>query len=260
MKKLLKTVIAASLLVATGTGVASAEAVKVGIAAEPYPPFTSPDASGKWVGWEVDIIDAVCTEAKLECVITPVAWDGIIPALTTKKIDIIMSSMSITAERMKTIDFSDKYYNTPTGIIGPKGEEFDASPEALKGKIIGVQVSTVHEAYAKKHFGSTAAEIKIYQTQDEANSDLAAGRIDAVQADSIALDAFLATDQGKECCDMKGTVADDVEVLGPGVGAGVRKEDTELKEKLNAAIKGIRDNGKYDEISKKYFDFNIYGS
>ena len=92
--------------------------------------------------------------------LTPIAWDGIIPALTTKKIDVIMSSMSITAERMKTIDFTDKYYNTPTGIIGPKGDKFDATPEDLKGKIIGVQVSTVHEAYAKKHFGPTAAEIK----------------------------------------------------------------------------------------------------
>jgi polar amino acid transport system substrate-binding protein len=59
---------------------------------------------------------------------------------------------------------------------------------------------------------------------------------------------------------MKGTVAPDVAILGPGVGAGVRKEDTELKEKINAGIKAIRANGKYDEISKKYFDFDIYGA
>ena len=59
---------------------------------------------------------------------------------------------------------------------------------------------------------------------------------------------------------MKGIVADDVEVLGPGIGAGLRKEDTELKGKLNAAIKAIRDNGKYEEITKKYFNFDIYGS
>lgn len=238
---------------------AHAETLKVGIAAEPYPPFAAPDASGNWDGWEVQIAKALCEEAKLECEITPVSWDGIIPALTTKKIDMITASMSITAEREKTIAFSDKYYNTPAGIIGPKSETFDATPEGLKGKIIGVQVSTVHDVYAKKHFGDTAAEIKIYQTQDEANADLAAGRIDAVQADSIALDDFLVTEQGKACCDMKGTVAEDAEVLGPGVGVGLRKEDTELKEKINAAIKGIRASGKYDEISKKYFDFNIYG-
>ena len=181
-------------------------------------------------------MDAVCTEAKLDCVITPTAWDGIIPALTTKKIDVIWNSMSITDERKKTIDFSDKYYNTPTAVIGAKDQKFDATPEDLKGKVIGVQVSTDHAAYAKKHF-TEAAEIKEYQTQDEANQDLAAGRIDATQADSIALDAFLKSDQGKACCDLKGMVGRGLEILGPGVGAGLRKEDTELKEKINAAIK-----------------------
>ena len=169
-----------------------------------------------------------------------------------------MNSMSITDERKKTIDFSDKYYNTPAAVIGAKGEKFDATPEGLKGKIIGVQVSTVHAAYVKKHF-TEAAEVKEYQTQDEANQDLAAGRIDATQADSIALDAFLKSEQGAACCDLKGNVADDVEILGPGVGAGLRKGDTELKEKINAAIKAIRANGKYDEITKKYFEFDIYG-
>lgn len=258
MKALLTTA-ALALVLGLSAGGASAEALKVGIAAEPYPPFASPDASGNWDGWEVKIAKAICDEAKLECEITPISWDGIIPALTTKKIDLIAASMSITAEREKTIAFSDKYYNTPTGIIGPKGETFDATPEGLKGKIIGVQVSTIHEAYAKKHFGPTAAEIKIYQTQDEANADLAAGRVDAVQADSIALIDFLGTDQGKQCCDLKGNVADDPEVLGKGVGVGLRKEDSALRDKINAAIKGIRANGKYDEISKGYFDFNIYG-
>jgi polar amino acid transport system substrate-binding protein len=159
---------------------------------------------------------------------------------------------------MKSIDFSDKYYNTPTAVIGAKGEAFDATPEGLKGKIVGVQVSTTHAAYVKKHF-TEAAEIKEYQTQDEANQDLAAGRIDATQADSIALDEFLKTDQGSACCDLKGMVAEDLEILGPGVGAGLRKEDTELKAKINAGIKGIRDNGTYEAITKKYFDFDIYG-
>lgn len=259
MKYMLKTAAAAILVLAVGMTVANAQQVKVGIAAEPYPPFTSPDASGKWQGWEVDIINALCAHAKLDCVITPVAWDGIIPALTSKKIDMIASSMSITAEREKTIDFSDKYYNTPTVILGTKSEKFDPTPEGLKGKIIGVQVSTVHQAYAKKYFADTAAEIKEYQTQDEANQDLAAGRIDATQADALALETFAQTEAGKACCEIKGKVADDLEILGPGVGAGFRKGDNELKDKINAAIKAIRADGKYDEISKKYFTFDVYG-
>lgn len=259
MRTILKTALAATAIALAATFSASAQQVKVGFSPEAYPPFYSQDASGNWDGWEVEITKAICEAAKLDCMLTPIPWDGLIPALKTNKIDTIMNSMSITAERQKEIDFSDKYYNISAVVVGPKNESFDATPEGLKGKIIGVQVSTTHAAYAKKHFTDVAAEIKEYQTQDEANQDLIAGRIDATQADSIALDAFLKSDQGKACCDLKGTVAPDLDVFGPGVGAGVRKGDTELAGKINAAIKEIRDNGKYAEITRKYFDFDIYG-
>ncbi|ASP33864.1 transporter substrate-binding domain-containing protein [Labrenzia sp. VG12] len=258
MKQIVKAAFIAAAVTAAGVTGAMADQVKVGVAAEPYPPFTSPDASGKWVGWEVEFMEAICAEAKLDCVITPVAWDGIIPALTSEKIDMIVGSMSITEERLKTIDFSDKYYNTPTGIIGAKGDDFEPTPEGLSGKILGVQVSTIHADYADKYFAATADDIKQYQTQDEVNQDLAAGRLDAVQADAIALDAFLKSDAGA-CCELKGNVADDPAILGAGVGVGLRKGDTELKDKVNAAIAAIRANGVYEEFSKKYFDFDIYG-
>lgn len=261
MKKLLK-VLATGLPLAVGlavTGPAAAEQVKVGVAAEPYPPFTVPDASGKWSGWEIDFADAVCAEAKLDCVITPVSWDGIIPALNTKKIDMIVTSMSITAEREKTIDFTDHYYKVPTLVIGLKDTQFEATPEGLNDKILGVQASTIHQAYAKKHFEPAGATIKEYQTQDEANNDLAAGRVDAVQADQLALQTFLDSETGSACCDIKGSVAPDDDVLGQGVGIGLRKGDTELKDKLNAAIKAIRENGTYAKFNAKYFDFDVYG-
>ena len=255
MKKLALGLAAGLLL----SGAAMAETVKVGIAAEPYPPFASPDSSGTWTGWEVEMIGAVCKAAEMECEVVPVAWDGIIPALTSGQIDAIMASMSITEERMKTIDFSNKYYNTPTVIVGPKGMGMVATPEGLAGKILGVQVSTIHEAYAQKHFAATAGEIKVYQTQDEANQDLVAGRIDATQADSIALDAFLATPEGAACCESKGAVADDTEVLGLGVGVGLRKGEDDLKAKFNAGIAKVLEDGTYEAISKPYFASSIYG-
>jgi len=239
-------------------GAATAEPIKIGIAAEPYPPFASPDAAGNWVGWEVDLINAVCAAGAMECVITPVAWEGIIPSLTGGQIDAIMASMSITEERSKTIAFSDKYYNTPTVIITAKGSGLTPDNAGMAGKIIGVQVSTVHEAYAQKHF-TDAAEIKTYQTTDEGFQDLAAGRIDASQADSIAIDAFLASDAGKACCESIGAVADDQAVLGLGVGIGMRKGEDELKAKFNAAIAKVLADGTYDTISKPYFAMSIYG-
>jgi polar amino acid transport system substrate-binding protein len=257
MKKMLTVALLAtttSLL----ASVAMAQTVRVGVAAEPYPPFTSPDASGNWVGWEIDFMNAVCAEAKLECVLTPVAWDGIIPALTENKIDAIMSSMSITEERMKTIDFSNKYYNTPAAVAAAKGSGITATPEGLAGKIVGVQVSTIHADYAAKYFAPTAAEVKIYQTQDEANQDLAAGRVDAVLADSLVMDDFAKSESGAACCEVVGNVADDPAILGLGVGVGLRKGDP-LKDTFNAAIAAVRASGKYDEISKNYFSFDVYG-
>ena len=258
MKSIVKTLAVALMIGAAGAGIAAAEQVKVGFAAEPYPPFTSPDASGNWVGWEVDFKDTICKAAKLDCVVVPVAWDGIMAALTSKKIDMIIGSLSITPERKQTIDFSDKYFNSPPSIAGSKDMQFEATPEGLAGKIIGVQVSSIHQIYAQKHFEPLGAEIKTYQTQDEATQDLAAGRVDAVQADTITLKAFTESEAGS-CCDLKGQVAPDDEVLGPGAGVGLRKGDTELKDKINAAIKQIRADGTYEAFSKKYFDFDVYG-
>lgn len=252
-----KALFTAAVTLLLGAGAAIAEPVKIGIASEPYPPFASPDSDGNWVGWEVEIIGAVCAEAKLDCEITPVAWDGIIPSLTSQQIDVIMASMSITEERMKTIDFSDSYYKTPAVIVADKSMGIEATPESLEGKILGVQASTTHAAYAQAYFeGKT--ELRVYQTQDEANQDLVAGRIDAAQADSIAMADFVDSDAGA-CCEIKGMVATDDSILGQGVGAGFRKGDDDMRETINAAIAAILENGTHETITAKYFTTSIIG-
>ncbi len=245
---------ASAVAVLTASAVA-AEQVKIGIAAEPYPPFASPDSSGNWVGWEIEVINAVCAAAELDCVITPVAWDGIIPSLTGQQIDAIMASMSITEERLKSIDFSDAYYNTPAVIVADKSMDIEPTPESLAGKIVGIQASTIHQAYAQEYFKDS--ELKVYQTQDEANQDLFAGRIDATQADSIAMADFVNSDNGA-CCEIKGAVADDPAILGRGVGAGVRKGETELLEALNKGIAAILADGTHEKITSGYFTTSIY--
>lgn len=226
--------------------------LKMGVAAEPYAPFTSKDASGVWVGWEIDFMNALCAEIGEKCVVEEVAWDGIIPALTSKKFDAIMSSMSVTDERKKTISFSDIYYNSAAVIIGPKGDDKDFSPEHLSGKNIGVQVSTTHSRYLDKYYAPKGGVVKTYATQDEANADLAAGRLDYVMADGVALDAFLVSEQGVACCEQKGAVPIDVEILGAGVGFGIRQEDTELLAKLNAGIKSMADKGAFAPITTQW--------
>jgi polar amino acid transport system substrate-binding protein len=232
---------------------ASAQALadlKIGVASEPYPPFTSKDSSGKWVGWEMDFLEALCTQIKEKCDITETAWDGIIPALMAKKIDVIVASMSKTAKRREMINFSDTYYSAAPMMIGAKTGDMNIASDHLAGKTIGVQVSTIHAAYVDKYFAKTAT-VKTYATQDEANQDLAAGRIDYVLANGLALDSFLKSEQGG-CCESKGSVPADDVILGEGVGTGLRKEDTELATKINQAISVLAANGILEKISVKH--------
>ncbi|MBP2233567.1 polar amino acid transport system substrate-binding protein [Sinorhizobium kostiense] len=254
--KLLSILFAGAALAASAAS-ASAE-VRFGIMNEPYPPFFTKDASAKWVGWEIELMDAVCAEMNEECSIVDMSWDGLIPGLETKKFDVIWSSMSITNERKKTIDFTDKYYNTPSKLIGARDAAAGATADDVADKTIGIQVSTIQSEYFKKYFADKASE-KTYSTLDEAFQDLAAGRIDYVFGDAIPLAEFLKSDFGKDCCADMGDVADDPAILGVGIGGGVRKQDASLRDKLNAAIAAVRATGKYEEISKKYFDFDPYG-
>src|SRR5215204_3096274 len=107
MERLFTTIAAAMFAAGLNVAAAAAEPLKVGVAAEPYPPFSQVDASGNWSGFEIDFAAAICKQMAVECVTTPVAWDGIIPALTSGTIDMIVGSMSITDERKQVIAFSD---------------------------------------------------------------------------------------------------------------------------------------------------------
>lgn len=253
--KTLRNSAAIALATSIIAGAAAADPILIGVAAEPYPPFSEKSADGTWVGWEIEIMDAVCAAMEADCEIVEVAWDGIIPALLSERIDVIMASMSITEERMQTIAFSERYYNTPGVIVAPTSLAIDGSAESLEDVVMGIQVATVYTNYADVHYPD--AEYRTYSTLDEHNQDLAAGRIDAVMADSIAMAAFLESDVGADY-EIKVELVDE-EIFGVGVGAGVRQGEDALRDRLNAAIAQIREDGTYDAISAEYFDFDIYG-
>ena len=255
MKKLIATFAATAAALTMTAGMAAAE-LKLGLDTAPYPPFAEVDASGEQTGFEIELGEAICEAMGETCVWTPTAWDGIIPALQSEKIDAIFASMSITDERKEVIDFSDKYYNTPAVLVAPKSSDISEDPASLEGKIVGVQVSTTHANYADAKFKDSADQIKTYQGFDEHNADLLAGRVDAVVGDSLAFSDFLEANPDYE---IKAQLNDEA-IFGLGVGVGVRKGDDELREKFNAAIKQVREDGTYEEIASKYFDFNIYGA
>lgn len=266
----------AALAITLVAGSASADMKKVRIGTEgAYPPFNFIDSDGKLQGFDVDIANALCAAAKLDCEFVVQDWDGIIPGLLAKKFDAIIASMSITEERKQKVDFTEKYYNTPAKFVQREGAGFkiilDSGVEnvldvtkvkldkaGMKGKSVGVQRATIHENFLQDNFGNVI-EIRSYATQDEANADLVAGRVDLVMADSVALDeGFLKTDAGKGFA-FTGPGFNDPKWFGDGAGIAIRKGEDELRNALNKAIKQIRADGTYKKINGKYFDFDVYG-
>lgn len=247
-----------ALILAAGT-VQAKEWKKVRVAIEgAYPPFSAVSPEGELVGFDVDIAVALCEAMGAEPVLVAQAWDGMIPGLLARKYDTIIASMSITEERLKTVDFSNKYYQTPAKFMVKKGLIPVFSVDALKGKKVGVQRETVHDKYLTAVYGKDV-EIVRFGSLDEAFLDVKAGRIDIVMADSIALmDGFLTKEDGQDY-EFVGPDMVDPAIFGPGIGAAVRKQDTDLKQKLNDAIVKIRANGTYTKIQNKYFDFDVYG-
>ncbi len=255
MKKLLSIL---SILALLPLLAQAADPLKIRIGVEgAYPPFSSVGADGKLKGFDIDIANALCNEMKAQCTMVQQDFDGMIPALQAKKFDIIVASLSITPERLKAVDFSDKYYKTPNRLISKSGMAIDGTPDSFKGKKIGVQRSTINDRYATDKF--TGATITRYGKQDEVYLDLAAGRIDATLVDSVAGDSgFIKTPAGKGYA-FTGPIYDDPEYFGKGAGIALRKGETGLRDQLNAAIKSIRSNGVYKKISDQYFDFDVYG-
>jgi polar amino acid transport system substrate-binding protein len=222
-----------------------------------YPPFNNLEADGTLTGFDIDIAKALCDEMKVTCEFVTQDWDGIIPALQAKKFDAIIASMSITEERMQKVSFSKKYYNTPPAIAVPKDSAIkEATEAALEGKALGAQSSTTHANYAEAHM--KGADLKLYPTADEYKLDISNGRIDAVIDDVVVLSQWVKSDAGN-CCKILGTLPIDPVINGNGAGIAVRKGEEALADRFTAAIDGIRKSGKYEEINKKYFDFDVYG-
>ena len=253
----------------------SAQADSIRIATEgAYPPWNAKDESGKLIGFEVELAKWLCIYMKADCTMVEQDWDGMIPGLIMRKYDAIMAGMSITDERMKTINFSQGYADEVASLAVMKGSPLEGmdTPKAinlsigggdvkkalktltaaLAGKTIGVQTATIHQNFLESgDVGSV--KVRTYKTQDEVNLDLAAGRIDAALAAAVAFTDY-AEKSGKAVVLVGPTFSGGA--FGNGVGVGIRKDDTDLLKKFNKAIKQARKSGKLSELAIKWFGFD----
>ncbi|MDW6023306.1 transporter substrate-binding domain-containing protein [Mesorhizobium sp. BAC0120] len=243
MRSLLTRVLATTLLLASLTGVQAQER-EITIANEGgFPPFNMTAADGTLQGFDIDLGNAMCEIIKAKCNYVTNEWSGIIPALLAKKFDVIIGGMGITDERRKRVIFSEPYARTYSYFGVVEGKEFDISPETMKNKVIGIQQGTTNAAYVEKTY--PGVEIRRYPSMDALISDLKAGRVDVVLGD---IEPFLG--KGDEKPKMV-NIGDPVQVS-EGIGMAFRPEDTALRDEFNAALQTLRDNGKWEELAKKW--------
>ena len=268
-KKTILTVLVSFLLI----GSAYAGKIKIGTEGA-YPPWNSKDASGKLIGFEVELAWTLCRYIGSQCEIVEQDWDGMIPALIMRKFDAIMAGMSITAERQKAISFSQGYADEVAQLAVMKGSSLEGmdTPEginltlggsdvnkalktltgALAGKTVCVQTATIHQNFLES--GDVGKiNLRTYKTQDEVNLDLTSGRCDAALAAAVAFTDY-AEKSGKSVVLVGPTFSGGA--FGNGVGVGIRQDDTELLKAFNKAIEKARKNGDISRIATKWFGFD----
>ncbi|WJV61284.1 lysine/arginine/ornithine ABC transporter substrate-binding protein [Pectobacteriaceae bacterium CE70] len=224
-----------------------------------YAPFESKNASGELVGFDIDLAKEMCKRMAVKCTFVESDFDALIPSLKAKKIDAIISSLSITEKRQKEIAFTDKLYAANARLIAKKGTNIQPTVESLRGKRVGVLQASTQEAYANANWQPKGVNVVAYQNQDLIYSDLIDGRIDAAFQDEVAgSEGFLKQDMGKDYA-FAGPAVKDNKFFGVGTGMGLRKNETELKAALNKAFESMRKDGTYSKLAKKYFDFDVYG-
>jgi polar amino acid transport system substrate-binding protein len=207
-----------------------------------YEPFESIDESGEFVGFDMELIKMVADEIGMELKLHNVSWDGIIPGLMNGNYDCLISAMTITEERQKQINFSDPYFSIKQAIVVREDNTKIKTPSDLIGKTIAVQIGTTGDLYASEIKKVT---MKRYDTNPLAIQELLNNNADAaVMDDLVAYNAIRKTSGLK--------VIEIAEIETEDYGIGVKKENTELLEKINQALATLRSNGKLDELVLKY--------
>lgn len=242
-----------------------------------YAPWNFSGPGGKLDGFEIDLAKDLCARMKVTCEVVAQDWDGIIPALNAGKYDVIMAGMNITDKRKEVVQFSRSYGGEPATFGVEKsspldkmpgmGERFDLTrdePAAqkaidaikplLKGKTIGVQVSTIHANFLDKYLKDTV-EIREYKTTEQHDLDLLAGRLDGIFAGGSPLRATFAKPDFKDY-EMAGPRFSGG-VFGSGVAAAFRKTDPELKAMFDTAITAALADGTLKTLSLKWFTVDI---
>ena len=210
-----------------------------------FEPFEYQDESGNMTGFDLDLMAAIGEDQGFDVEFKSLEFDALVGAITTGNIDVVASGMSITPERLKSVAFADPYMDASLGIMVAADSDI-ASKEDLAGKALGAQIGTTgaDEVNAMKDDG-TIADAKILDNYNTCIQELLNGGIDAIIIDIPVAQAFMAKQGDKVKLVGEPYVAD-------YYGLAVKKDNTELQEKLNKGLANLIENGKFEELCKKY--------
>ena len=206
-----------------------------------FPPYEYHDGDAS-VGIDAEIAKAIADELGMELEIEDIAFDSIIPEIVSGKADMGLAGMTVTEDRMQSVDFSDTYAKASQKIIVTEDSEI-ASPDDLKGVIVGVQLGTTGDIYVSD-LEADGTTVERYSKGFEAVQALSQGKIDAVVIDGEPAKTFVAETEGLKILEESFTDEE--------YAIAVKKGNTELLEKINGALKTLKDNGTLDEIVAKY--------
>jgi len=243
-----------------------------------YAPWNFSTPQGQLDGFEIELANDLCRRMSVTCTIVAQDWDGIIPSLTAGRYDVIMAGMNITDRRLEVIDFTRPYAGGAHGWGVPRNSPLAALPglgqrlslttqeaearaiiaqmrELVRGRTVGVQVSTTNANFLNEFFGGGVITIREYRTTEQHDLDLQNGRLDAIFAAHSALTATF-RQPGFEGFQIAGAgIAGGV--LGRGVAVGVRKTDPELRQMFDRAIEAALADGTIQRLSMKWFGVDM---
>lgn len=243
MKSLLKVSVAA-LALAFSLSSTAAEKKLVVATDTAFVPFEFKQGD-KYVGFDVDLWDAIAKELKLDYTLKPMDFSGIIPALQTRNVDLALAGITITEERKKAIEFSDGYYKSGLQVMVRSNENNIKGISDLNGKVVAVKSGTGSVEYAKANI--KAKDLRQFPNIDSAYMELGTNRADAVLHDTPNILYFIHT-AGKGRFK---AVGDSIEAQQYGIAFPKGSDD--LREKVNGALKTLKENGTYNQLYKKWF-------
>ena len=205
-----------------------------------FPPYEYME-SNEVVGIDVDIAQAICDKLGMTLAIDNIAFDSIIPAVQSGKADVGIAGMTVTEDRLQSIDFTDPYTTATQVIIVNAEGSTVASVDDLAGKTIGVQLGTTGDIYASDVEGATVEQ---YQKGADAVQALKQNKIDCVIIDSEPAKAFVAANEGLTI------LPDPFEEEEYAIC--ISKDNSELKDKINTALSELKADGTIDSIVAKY--------